>query len=340
MIELRRVGTWAMKRALFHSGLLSLAGLARRRAGGLVLRYHAISDGAAEVPYATPDICLPVEVFRLQMAFVKRAYTVLALDELVERVGRGATLPPRALAITFDDGYADNHRLALPVLGELGLPATLYLATGSLEGGPPLWMSAVRALVLGARAPALAVPGLPPIVLGPPGRRGPEARALTRALVPLPPDERAARLAAAAAAAGVDPGRLLAGVMLDWAQVRELAAAGWTIGAHTVTHLNVALAAPAEAEAEIAASRDAIAAAIGRPVRHFAYPNSGGAHRYFDGSVAGMLGRLGFRSAVTSRPGVVGPWTDPFAVPRIGVSPRLAAVSDLAATLVRQRLAS
>jgi peptidoglycan/xylan/chitin deacetylase (PgdA/CDA1 family) len=128
--------------------------------------------------------------------------------------------------------------------------------------------------------------------------------------------------------------------MLDWDEVRDLAAAGWTIGAHTVTHLNVALAPPAEAETELAASRDAIAARIGAPVEHFAYPNSGGAHRYFDGAVADILRLLGFRSAVTSRPGVIDPRTDAFAVPRIGVSPRLAAVSDLAASLVRQRLAS
>ena len=55
------------------------------------------------------------------------------------------------------------------------------------------------------------------------------------------------------------------GTMLDWAQIRELHAAGWTIGAHTVTHSNVALIEPAEAEREIAESRDALAAAIGAP---------------------------------------------------------------------------
>src|SRR5262249_13035587 len=140
MTGLRRMGTWAMKRALFHSGLLSLAELARGRNGAVVLRYHAITDGVAEVPYATPDICLPVEVFRLQMAFVKRAYSVLALDELVERLERRSALPPRALAITFDDGYADNHRLALPVLRALGLHATLYIATAAVDGGPPPWI--------------------------------------------------------------------------------------------------------------------------------------------------------------------------------------------------------
>jgi peptidoglycan/xylan/chitin deacetylase (PgdA/CDA1 family) len=329
-----------VKRALFHSGLLSVAALARGRRGAVVLRYHAITDGAADVPYATPDICLPVPVFRRQMAYVRRAYRVLPLAELVERVERGAALPPRALAITFDDGYADNHRLAFPVLQALGLPATVYVTTGSVGDTAPLWMSAVRALVLAAPGPELRVPGLAPIPLATPGPRGEEARALTRALVPLAAPDRAARLQTAAAGIGFDLGRALAGTMLGWDDVRALANAGWTIGAHTVSHANVALAAPADAEREIADSRDAIAAEVGAPVRDFAYPNSGGAHRYFDDATAALLRRLDFRSAVTSRAGVVGAGTNPFTLPRIGVSPRLAAVSDLAASLVRHRLAS
>jgi peptidoglycan/xylan/chitin deacetylase (PgdA/CDA1 family) len=128
--------------------------------------------------------------------------------------------------------------------------------------------------------------------------------------------------------------------MLTWADVRELAAAGWTIGAHTVRHINVALADPAEAEAEIAASRDAIAAVLGRPVVHFAYPNTGGQHRYFDADVARILRRLGFRSGVTSSNGALRLGTDAFAIPRLGVSPRLGPVIELATAMERQRLAA
>src|SRR5262245_28751478 len=103
----------AVKRALHHSGLLALARLARQRVRGLVLRYHVLTPDGDDVPYAAPDICLPVKAFRLQMAFVRRAYRVVPLGALVEAAATGRPLPPRALAITFDDGYADNHRLGL-----------------------------------------------------------------------------------------------------------------------------------------------------------------------------------------------------------------------------------
>jgi peptidoglycan/xylan/chitin deacetylase (PgdA/CDA1 family) len=329
-----------LKQLLFRSGLLDLVGLARRRGSGLVLRYHAVTPDEHEVAYATPEICVALRSFRLQMAFVKRAYTVLPLPELVDLVTRGVKLPPRALAITFDDGYADNYRLAFPVLERLGLTATVYVTTSCLEDGPPLWMSAVRAVVLKTKSAELDVPGIGRVQLGPSEGRGPAARAVTRSLVPLSGTERNERLAAIVAAAGVDPARELASTMLTWQEVRALARGGWTIGAHTVSHANVALTAVGEAESEIAGSRAALAAAIGQPVQHFAYPNTGGEHVYFGPAVSTLLARLGFRSAVTSKPGALRTGADRFTLPRIGVSPRLAPVSELAAALARQRLAA
>jgi len=329
-----------MKRVLFHSGLLALARLARQRVRGVVLRYHALTEGRDELLYAAPDICLPVDVFRLQMAFVRRAYRVVALDELVDALERGGQLPPRALVITFDDGYADNYRLGLPVLRALGLPATVYVATGAVDGGAPFWVAAARTLALRAPGDVLEVPGQPAIPLGPRERREVAAKTLTRALVPLRSDARATLLSEAATAAGLDLDRMLAGTMLTWNQIRELHAAGWTIGAHTVTHANVALAAPEDAEADIVGSRDAVAAALGTGVDHFCYPNSGGQHRYVSPGVIEILRRHHFRSATTSRPGALRPDADRFQLPRLGVSPRLGPVVELATALERQRLAA
>jgi len=329
-----------MKRVLFHTGLLALARLARQRGRGVVLRYHALTDGLDEVLYAAPDICLPVDAFALQMAFVKRAYRVVSLDEMVRALERGAQLPPRALVVTFDDGYADNHRLGLPVLRKLGLPATVYIATGAVGGRTPFWVGAVRALALRAPGKVLELPGQPAIALDAPGGREAAAKALTRALVPLSAPARAELLAGAAARAGLDLEELLAGSMLTWEEIRELHAAGWTIGAHTVTHANVALATPAEAEADIVGSRDALAAALGTAIEHFCYPNSGGQHRYVSPDVVDILRRHGFRSATTSRPGALRPDADRFQLPRLGVSPRLGPVVELATALERQRLAA
>jgi peptidoglycan/xylan/chitin deacetylase (PgdA/CDA1 family) len=329
---------WAVKRLLFHSGLLALARRRRRRERAIILRYHAITDGP-DVCYAAPDICLPVQALRLQMAFARRAYRPVRFDELVAAMRVGGPLPPRALAVTFDDGYADNHRLALPVLRALEVPATIYVATGGLDDGEPFWVAAVRALVLAARD-EVRVPGLPPVAVGAVAGRAAVAKTIVRALVPLETTERRDRLAAAATAAAVDLRAALRGTMLTRSQVRELAEAGWTIGAHTVSHGNVALMSASDTEREIVESRDTLVQASGSPVVHFCYPNTGGQHRYYSDEVAATLRRHGFQSAAISGSAAIGPQVDPYFIPRLGVSPRLAPVVELAAAVERRRWAA
>ena len=85
-----------------------------------------------------PDPLLPSEPdeqqFEARMRAVRAWFNVLPLAEAIGRLQAGA-LPARPLAISFDDGYADNFEVALPVLRKLGLPATFFVATGFLDGG-------------------------------------------------------------------------------------------------------------------------------------------------------------------------------------------------------------
>jgi peptidoglycan/xylan/chitin deacetylase (PgdA/CDA1 family) len=184
------------------------------------------------------------------------------------------------------------------------------------------------------------VPGTEAVTLPSSGDRSPMVKAVVRSLVPLDVEERRERLAAAAARAGIDLRAALRGTMMTTAQVRALHADGWTIGAHTVSHGNVALMPLADAEREIAESRDRLAASTGAPVVHFCYPNTGGKHRYYSGAVADVLRRLGFRSGTISGSAAISPRSDPYFIPRLGVSPRLAPVAELAAAVERRRLAA
>ena len=99
------------------------------------------------------------------MAFVKRAYSVVSLDTLVDALERGGPLPRRALAVTFDDGYADNHRLGLPVLRALGLPATVYVATGAVADAAPFWVGGSACAGAGGRGNDAHDAGWQPIAL-------------------------------------------------------------------------------------------------------------------------------------------------------------------------------
>lgn len=95
-----------------------------------ILIYHRVLPTLDAMRPDEPDTAR----FSWQMELLKRYFNVLPLSEAVKRL-RERTLPLRAASITFDDGYADNIEVALPILKKLGIPATFFIATSYLDGG-------------------------------------------------------------------------------------------------------------------------------------------------------------------------------------------------------------
>jgi peptidoglycan/xylan/chitin deacetylase (PgdA/CDA1 family) len=98
-----------------------------------VLMYHKVND-VAENP-----VTVPTAVFADQMAQLRELdYSVVSLDDVLDYYHGGAPLPPRAVLITFDDGYLDNLENAAPILEGHGYPAVLFVPIGYLGGTRPL----------------------------------------------------------------------------------------------------------------------------------------------------------------------------------------------------------
>jgi peptidoglycan/xylan/chitin deacetylase (PgdA/CDA1 family) len=331
----------ATKLAAHHLGLLALLRRARRRECSLVLRYHAVAPDEADASlYAGPDITIPRRLFAAQMRFLGRAYTLAPLGVLVEPLARGAAPPPGTVAVTLDDGYADNYHHAFPVLRALGVPATIYVVTECVDGGPVLWTAELRAAVMASHAPALRVEvgGGQEFALASEAERQRTIKELTNMLVPVDAALRRRILATIRAELGVNGNADCASMMLTSAQIREMHAAGIAIGAHTETHSNMTLITPEQVRTEIAGSRARLEEILGAAVPDFAYPNTGGRYPHFNETAAAIVRQLGFRSAVTSRPGVVAAQSNRFMLSRIGVSPRLYREAPLAVALERYRL--
>jgi peptidoglycan/xylan/chitin deacetylase (PgdA/CDA1 family) len=104
--------------------------------GPLVLGYHAVSD-------AWPShLAVSEALLKTQLGYLKSAGYVGLTASQAEESRQNGSLPPRAVVVTFDDGYASTLR-ALPVLEEVGFPATVFVVTGFLEQSEPMYWSGI-----------------------------------------------------------------------------------------------------------------------------------------------------------------------------------------------------
>ncbi len=294
--------------------VLSLLSPAGQRARLSILIFHRV--------LRQPDPLMPGEVdavvFDRICGWLAQLFKVLPLDQAVGHLQRN-TLPSRALAITFDDGYADNHDVALPILQRHGLCATFYVSTGFLDGGR-MWNDTVIETVRRCSRPALVLadvpvdglPDLPPLPLGDAVQRRAAIHALLGALKYKQPAERLCLVQAIAAHAATG---LPDNLMMRSEQVRALHEAGMLIGAHTVSHPILAVLDPMAARDEIDRSRQRLEAITGQRVAHFAYPN-GVPGRDFSDQTVQIVRELGFDSAVTTGWGAARHGADLLQLPR------------------------
>jgi peptidoglycan/xylan/chitin deacetylase (PgdA/CDA1 family) len=266
---------------------------------------------------ARPDELLPSEVdartFETLMRVVARGFNVLTLGEAL-RLRAERRLPARALVITFDDGYADNAEVALPILVKLGLKATIFVSTGFLDGGR-MWNDTVIECLRRTRQASLDLQefGLGLVSVN-------SAQARRDAILALLPrikymtlearEQALARLARLCRPEGL-PDQL----MMRTGQVVELHRHGMEIGAHTVNHPILRLQDDNEAEREIVQGQRRLQDITQAPVDVFAYPNGRPATDY-ERRHRDMLARAGMRGAVSTAEGVVTAESDHLQLPR------------------------
>jgi len=175
-----------------------------RRRRSVVLGYHGVAQSRLRDDLSLLQVS-PAR-FRAQLELLLAAgFRFLTMAELAQRAG-GGTPEPGLAAITFDDGMRNNRTVALPILSEYGIAATVYVTIGFIGGRSP-W-------------------------IGPGGD----------------------------------------GAMMGEPDLRELKAAGWELGAHSMTHPDLSTLDYEACRAEIEGSREALEEIGGGSVQTFAYP--------------------------------------------------------------------
>lgn len=288
--------------------LLRMLSPGGRRGAHQVLFFHRVP--------AESDPLMPGELdraaFDALLGVLRRHCHILPLGEAVQRLAADR-LPRASLSITFDDGYADNAEVALPLLQAHGLPASFFVSSGYLDGGR-MWNDTVietlRRLPSGRLDLGDLGLGQHQLAEEVAGRRA-VLHVLLNAIKHRDPAERQALADAIGGRVAGLPGDL----MMTSGQLRTLAAAGMEIGAHTVHHPILTCLPDAEARTEIADGREQLQDLLRQPVRLFAYPNGKHGRDYDDRHVA-MVRELGFDAAFSTEPGVSRRTTDRWQLPR------------------------
>ncbi len=274
-----------------------------------ILAYHRVLSRPDPM---RADDC-DTESFAWQMQLLAKHFSVLRLTEAIERLRQGR-LPPRAVCVTFDDGYLDNVENALPVLLARNIHATFFISTGFLDGGC-MWNDTVIEAIRQAPGPILDLTGcglgLYTIVTG--GDRRRTVQAALSAIKYLDPAERSVRVEQILVAAGAKRPQ---GLMMCPEHIQRLVRSGMEIGAHTVSHPILARLNRANAYAEIAEGKERLEGIIGSSVNLFAYPN-GVPNRDYTREHVQVIKELGFLAAVTTAPGAARAANDLFQLPRL-----------------------
>jgi peptidoglycan/xylan/chitin deacetylase (PgdA/CDA1 family) len=283
-----------------------------------IVMYHRVIEDPSMDPFSL-GMCVTRHHFEEQLDYLKRHFSPIGMREAVARIERGEPLPERALSITFDDGYLDNHTVALPALQARGMPATLFVPTGGLDDDQPLWWDRViHALDATGR------PDLVPAELGVPlpgerlslgsWNRNETTMRILDSLWTLPIE----RLldVVSRIEKGLPPVRAVAPVArrMNSRQLLEMHRAGVELGAHSVRHPNLILETADVVREEMRTSRDYLEALCDTPVAGFAYP----AGWKSDDAVAAAR-ETGFRYAVATVSGINTERNDLFSLSRVGM---------------------
>jgi peptidoglycan/xylan/chitin deacetylase (PgdA/CDA1 family) len=263
------------------------------------------------------------EFLRMTLAHVRaRGIDIVTADEMQRRLG-AQDFSRRFACFTFDDGYRDNRDFALPVMREYDAPLTVYVASDFAEGTGRLWWVALERVIAATDRIEVTIGGTA-VRLDTGTLEGKQAAfsQIHDLLRGLPEDRDVAReMSSLCARYGVDEAAICPELCLSWNELKSFAGDPLvTIGAHTISHCNLAKQSEAEAQREMSESRARIETALQRPVAHIAYP-------YGDRSAAGsrefaLAAKTGFKTAVTTRPGMLFPENaaHPTALPRISLN--------------------
>lgn len=289
-----------------------------------ILAYHRIDTPANpdNLNLSPTLIDAAPEAFEAQMQWLAEQYNVIPAWDLVDALREGKALPPRAVIITFDDGYMCYKDTALPILRSYGLPSTLFVPTAYAEDPlKPFWWDTLHKVLAQTTIETLEVPEVGIVPLRTKVERDAAYSALVQIVEHTEADKVPQLVDSLVEACGVEPAAEKH--IIGWQEIEELAQDGdVTFAPHTRHHPILAQTGAERLQSEIKGSWEDLQNHIARPLPILAYPN-GQPHAVNRASreavqSAGLLGAVTM-VAGTNTIGNIGK-CDPFLLHRSGAT--------------------
>ena len=275
---------------------------------GAIFMLHHVRPGREVEFQPNRHLEIAPEFLRAMLSHLRsRGIEIVTMDEVHRRLSE-RDFSRRFASFTLDDGYRDNRDFAAPVMREFDAPFTVYVVSDFAEGSGRLWWIALERVIAGASAVEAEIGGIATrLDTATPTAKQAAFERLHGWLRSLPGEHDVWReVASLCARHGVEEGAISRDLCMSWDELKSFADDPLvTIGAHSVTHCNLARETGAAASDEMATSRARIENVLQRPAVHLAYP-------YGDRVAAGprefaLARSAGFKTAVTTRPGMVFP---------------------------------
>lgn len=318
-----------LARLLHESGALSKVLAVRALTGApwlSILTYHRFPYGEGHEAFDEGVVDTSAAEFEEQIMCLKRHFTLIGVDELCA-FAAGGSLPPNALAITFDDGYLDNYSQALPILRKHACKAIFFVATSFIAERKLYWWDRVAYQIKQSSRPRieLSYPSAQQIDLS---DRAAAVFKLLRFIKLRRSLDMERLLSELTSATGVPWTRELElefadRLLMNWDHVRALREAGMDVESHTRTHRVLQSLPEAELHAELEGSRRDLEQELGVAPRALAYPVGKPLKPY--SPIRSALVRAGYKIGLTNGTGPTPTWRrcDPYDIRRQTVARHL-----------------
>ena len=311
-----------VKAAIVRSGILRLCASLRPQSAA-ILCYHSIStDREGQNDYISKGITVEAHLFDEQMRTLREHYNPVTLDNIADWLCGRKQLPPRAVAVTFDDGFEDNYTLAAPLMEKYGISGAIYLTVNAVIKNELPWFSRTGYLFQEAQRRKMVLTD----------REGQRTWNLGN------PQENSEAFAQYSHPCAMMTGEGLENYvtklenwfgfkldltqgprMMTFVQARQLQQRGHIIGNHSFSHGNMGRIPPESLDQEIDEANKILERELGSKPEHFSYPNPCLLNPQWNEQSLALTKRIGFKTAVLTDNGIVTKTSDPLLLRRVYV---------------------